>query len=227
MREIFVSDPTPYHSRDPASESNTPPAPAFADHDPPPRKDHRHDAIMRAALEQMRAAGYHGLTIEQTAARAGVCESAVYRRWPTKARLAAEALVTQVETHPIEASGELRVDIRRVVQRAIQVLVRSPLGRVLPEMVTEIAEDPEARTRIMQLFGPARAAHLSVLYAAASKGELPYDVDGTLLLDIISGTVLYRHLLGRDLGSRVIDQITDLIVGLNLPRVDPGHDETR
>jgi AcrR family transcriptional regulator len=181
---------------------------------------------MEATLEQLRTVGYRGLSIEETAARSRVDRSMIARRWSTKALLAAEALAGQVEFRPIPATGNLRTDVRRVVQRAIQVLARSPFGRVLVEMVSELDADPEARAQILQMFGPARAAHLDVLQAAAGNGRLPYDIDLMLLLDIISGTVLYRRLLGREPTPHIVDQLTDFIVDLRLPRANPAQEPT-
>ncbi|HEY2205608.1 MAG TPA: TetR/AcrR family transcriptional regulator [Pseudonocardia sp.] len=177
---------------------------------------------MGATLDVLAEVGYHRLTIETVAARAGVGKATVYRWWPTKARLVVEALSTQLEFHPVEATGDLKADVRTLVQRAIQVFVRSPLGRVLPEMVTDLDDDPESRATLLTLFGPARASNLSLLYQAAGEGELPHDMDGALLLDMISGTVLYRQLLGRQAGSVLVDQLADFIVDRRLPRADPG-----
>jgi AcrR family transcriptional regulator len=181
---------------------------------------------MVATIDVLKDSGYHGLTIERVATSAGVGKTTVYRWWPTKARLVAEALSTQLEFHPVAATGDLRTDIRYLVQRAVQALHRSPLAQVLPEMAYDLDHDPEAREEILKLFGPARASNLSVLYAAVGNGSLPYDLDGALILDIISGTVLYRSLLGRDLGPHIIDQLTDLVVDFRLPRAHPRHDSS-
>jgi AcrR family transcriptional regulator len=170
--------------------------------------------------------GYHRVSIESIAAKAGVGKATVYRWWPTKARLVVEALGSRLEIAPVVSTGELRVDVRALVHSAIEIFTKSPLSHVLPEMATDLDDDPEARAELIRFLGPARAGNLSLLYSAAGRSELPHDVDAGLLLDLICGTVLYRRLLGRRVNSVTVDQIADLIVDRCLPRSVSGFSPT-
>jgi AcrR family transcriptional regulator len=58
----------------------------------PPRDPARDAQILRAATELLIEGGYPALTMDKAAARAGVGKATVYRRWPSRAELAAEAL---------------------------------------------------------------------------------------------------------------------------------------
>lgn len=49
-------------------------------------------AILDAALEQLSTVGWNGLTMEGVAAGAQTGKAAVYRRWPSKEDLVADAL---------------------------------------------------------------------------------------------------------------------------------------
>jgi hypothetical protein len=49
-------------------------------------------AILEAALEQLSTVGWNGLTMEGVAAGAQTGKAAVYRRWPSKEDLVADAL---------------------------------------------------------------------------------------------------------------------------------------
>jgi AcrR family transcriptional regulator len=179
---------------------------------------------MDATIDLLTDVGYHRLTVERIAAQAGVGKATVYRWWPTKARLVVEALSSQLEFQPVEASGELKADVRALIQRAIQTFVKSPLGHILPEMAADLDEDPEARAQLAKMFGPAHVSHLGLLHNAAGEGQLPCDVGASFLLDMISGTVLYRRLLGRSSGSKLVEQLSDFIVDRHLPRSSPGND---
>ena len=58
----------------------------------PPRDPARDAQILRAATELLIEGGYPALTMDKAAARAGVGKATVYRRWQSRAELAAEAL---------------------------------------------------------------------------------------------------------------------------------------
>ncbi|MEV5953319.1 helix-turn-helix domain-containing protein [Streptomyces sp. NPDC051987] len=62
-------------------------------------------AILDAALEQLGTVGWIGLTMVGVAARARTGKSAVYRRWPSKEELVADAL--RAGLPPFTAAGDL------------------------------------------------------------------------------------------------------------------------
>lgn len=57
-----------------------------------PRSEHSHQAILRSTLKLLRQpGGFPDLSIEAVAADAKVSKATVYRWWPTKAALVADA----------------------------------------------------------------------------------------------------------------------------------------
>lgn len=62
------------------------------DHELARRDDGEGDAGLDAALDQLGTVGWNGLTMEGVAAGAQTGKAAVYRRWPTKEDLVADAL---------------------------------------------------------------------------------------------------------------------------------------
>jgi len=186
--------------------------------DPHRRNPHSHAAILDATIDLLGNVGYNRLTIERVAAQAGVGKATVYRWWPSKARLVVEAMTERHVFAPVSPSGDLRSDVHELVQHAIEFVVRTPMGRALPQLAADLDDDPDARAVLLRWLGPSRAAHLAVLYGAAGRAELPHDVDADLLLDVIAGTVLYRTLLGQQPDERLAEQLTSLIVDCDLPR---------
>lgn len=196
------------------------------DHVPDPHCHNRksHTAILDAAMAQLREVGYHRMTIEGVAAEAGVAKGTVYRWWTSKAQLVVEALSMRCDIEPVVATGDLRADVRALVQYVISVMSRTPLGRVLPQLLVDLDEDPRARANLGAWLGPPRAGHRALLYSAASRCDLPHDIDASLVLDLLGGTVLWRILLGRKPDARLVEQLTDLIVDRALPRTGPVKD---
>lgn len=192
---------------------------------PQRRSSRSHAAILSATLDQLASVGYPRMTIEGISAQAGVGKATVYRWWPSKARLVVEALSKRCELPPVTSTGDLRHDVRGLVLRAIEFMTKSPLGKALPHLAVDFADDPEARIELLRWLGPARASQLSLLYEAAGRGDLPHDLDAGLVLDLIGGTLMYRDLLGQQPGEHLVDQLTDLIVDRGLPRV--GTEDSR
>ena len=57
-----------------------------------PRSVEANDAILAAAIALVREVGYDNVTIEAIAGRAGVGKATIYRRWPSKEPLIADAI---------------------------------------------------------------------------------------------------------------------------------------
>ena len=83
-----------------------------------PRVERSRVTILRAALEELGAVGYGGFTIESVAKRAGVGKSTIYRHWPDKLALIADAFRTLHETEgPDLSTGTARERVVRVAQK--------------------------------------------------------------------------------------------------------------
>jgi AcrR family transcriptional regulator len=200
---------------------------AYGEHsspDPLRRNRHSHAAILDAALGQLRSVGYQRMTIEGVAAQAGVGKATVYRWWSSKAQLVVEALSTSCDVAPVVATGDLRVDVRALVQYVVSLVTRTPLGQILPQLVVDLEDDAEARANLAEWLGPPRAGHRALLYSAASRSDLPHDIDAALVLDLLGGTILWRTLLGRKPDSHLVEQLTNLIVDRDLPRTGVADD---
>jgi AcrR family transcriptional regulator len=186
--------------------------------DPHRRNPHSYAAILDATIDLLTNVGYNRLTIERVAAQAGVGKATVYRWWPSKARLVVEAMTERYEFNPVVPNGDLRSEVRELVERAIEFMVRTPMGHALPQLAADLDDEPDARSLLIKWLGPTRAAHLAVLYSAAGRGDLPHDIDADLVLDVIAGAILYRNLLGQEPDDRLVEQLTSLIVDCELPR---------
>ena len=80
-----------------------------------PRDPRAHAAILSAVRDLLASVGYERLTIEAVAVRAGVGKQTVYRWWPAKSALVAEAaLANYVGTPTTEKAptGDLATDVR-------------------------------------------------------------------------------------------------------------------
>ena len=65
--------------------------PRVGEQRPGGRAERVRTAVLEAAAELLTEVGYDKMRVEDVAARAGVHKTTVYRRWPTKAALTADA----------------------------------------------------------------------------------------------------------------------------------------
>lgn len=61
-----------------------------------PRSDTAHQAILKAALEEVLEKGFRGMSMDSAAARAGVGKMTIYRRWPNKGAMLMDAFLELV-----------------------------------------------------------------------------------------------------------------------------------
>ncbi|MET1082774.1 MAG: TetR/AcrR family transcriptional regulator, partial [Burkholderiales bacterium] len=123
--------------------------------------------------------GFSGLTVEGVAARAGIAKTTIYRRYRSKTDLALAVLldmVDDVSTQPYRA--DTSTELVTLVDRTVNLLTTSLLGKVMQGLVSEVAADPELaqvyRDRVVCLRGTDVAA---LVERGTERGELRPDLD--------------------------------------------------
>ena len=92
--------------------------------------------ILEAAVEELADAGYGGVTIESIAARAGVGKSTIYRHWPDKLALIADAFETfHVQMVPDLSDRTAREAVELLVGHVAEVVVDSTWSRCIPALI--------------------------------------------------------------------------------------------
>lgn len=130
------------------------------------------EAILRAAIDELVASGYGGLTMDRVAERAGTNKSAIYRRWPSRATLAVAAYrQMSAADQPLPDTGSLREDALELLRRANRAWA-SPAGGVLRSLLAGVGDDAELLALIQERAHDAGSAvWLSVLGRAVARGE--------------------------------------------------------
>src|SRR5580658_10786389 len=91
-----------------------------------PRVERSRQVILQAALDELGDVGYGAFRIESVAARAGVGKSTIYRHWPDKLALIADAFETfHVQMVPSTETGSPRERIQSLVRHVAEVFVDS------------------------------------------------------------------------------------------------------
>jgi AcrR family transcriptional regulator len=170
--------------------------------------------VLDAAVELLGEVGYGALSMGVVAERAGVHRPAVYRRWPSKRHLVVEAVSGGLGLRPTPNTGDLRADLVRSMTALVDSLAGTPLGRVLPALVADLAADPQLADEFWQrIFQPRRETTATALRAAIDRGEVRADIDMDFVLDAVAAPLYLRALLGHlPLTPDVAEQAVDTVL---------------
>ncbi len=129
------------------------------------------EAILHAAVAELTASGYAGLTMDKVAARAGTNKNAIYRRWPNRLALGIAAYRQLATTVPPPDTGDLRGDVLELLRQANRHW-SSPLGAILRELLSAAGGASQALAQLREQSGDAVAAPwLTILGRAVARGE--------------------------------------------------------
>lgn len=154
----------------------------------------RDDAIISATLGLLGEKGYHGLTMTDVAARAGVSKATLYRRWTAKADVVADAVATLNPMVPPQYPGtSLRNDLLALVEQVGKCDNSSEIVTATMEMARL---HPDLYRTLSARFATFVRAELSKLAGqAAAAGHAPMS---DVALDVLGDTVvaLLAHYAG-------------------------------
>jgi AcrR family transcriptional regulator len=154
-------------------------------------------AILDATLRELADTGYPGLSIDAVARRAGVSRPAIYRRWPSKAQLVHEAVFPDIVAAdlPIPHGPDFAADVQTMLRQAISYLSRPEVLAAAPALMAEFRTDPGLHQLMAaRLEDRLRAGLARRVEAAIATGEAAPGTDADLMLDVITGTVLFALL---------------------------------
>ncbi len=164
-----------------------------------PRSEQAQEAILRSVLNLLEEVGFGEFSIEAVAERAKVSKATVYRWWPSKAALIADAFHSSaVEELYFPDTGSVLKDMSEQMVRLVKVF-RSSRGKLVSALIAAGQSDMELLEAFRQRFlFPRRREAYQTLQRAVDRGELSKDVDFDLLLDALYGPIYMRFLIRHD-----------------------------
>jgi AcrR family transcriptional regulator len=180
-----------------------------------PRSESIRVAILRTTLKLLGENGFADLTIADVAARASVGKATVYRWWPDKAALIADAFSRSAtpELH-FPDTGSVDTDMSQQMRQLIKIF-RSPRGRIVSAILGGGQSDRGLITAFRERFmKPRRQEAYATLQRGILRGELRHDIDMDLLLDSLYGPIYMRFLLRHDsLTPGFVNNLCQLVLG--------------
>lgn len=179
--------------------------------------------ILEAALDMLAETGYDGMTVDMVAARAKAGKATLYRRWPSKAHLVADAVASLAPAHAplshVPDTGSLRGDLLALtVADGPSTDERS--NRIAAALVSVFTRDPELAAVVQErIIAPQVASIRALLERARDRGEIGQDRDLDLIALTIPAMIAYRLIFmneqpATDFPRLVIDEILLPAVGI-------------
>ena len=111
-----------------------------------PRIERTREVVLRATLDELGESGYGALTVEGVAARSSVAKSTIYRHWPDKVALIADAFETSHQQMvPDTSTGGARERVTHLVGHVAEVVLDSTFSRCIPALIEGAARDARLR----------------------------------------------------------------------------------
>ena len=189
-----------------------------------PRIERSRMVILQAAVEELALVGYGGVTIEAVAARAGVGKSTIYRHWPDKLALIADAFETFHEQMvPDLSSRPPRDAILLLLGHMAEVVVDSTFSRCIPALIEGAERDPRVREFHHRYAADRRQALVDQIARGIRDGDFRADLDPELATMALLGTIFYRRLMTPEpLHPSNAGELIDTVLGKRTVTPDSG-----
>lgn len=186
-----------------------------------PQDQERGEAILSVTLDILGERGYAGLTVAEIVARARVSKSTIYRRWPTKEELAIAAFDRLPELEAVDR-GDLLEELLDLIDQYQRVLQSTPLGSVLPGLVSEAAHNPALAEALRATIERRRQPTKAALRRAIERQELPSYTNVDQADEIIMAPLVQRSFYAaQSMPDDFREILTIILAGLRSPAAQP------
>jgi AcrR family transcriptional regulator len=163
-----------------------------------PRDAQLHAAILSATRELLATGSYAELSMESVAARARVGKKTLYRRWPSKAPLVAEAVLQAYGgsgSFPVADTGDVRDDLRSWLDEHAEFLAEPPNAALVRALIAAAAaSSADGAALYQQLSAPQHAGLTTRLRQAVDAEQIRAETDVDAVADALIGTLLFHAL---------------------------------
>jgi len=133
----------------------------------------------------------------QAGEAAGAGRQTIYRWWPSKGAVAAEAMARQARVIvPVRDTTSFADDLTQFLVDSFTGVEDSGMRRALRQLVSAAQADEHVAEVLAEFTAQRRAALRALLERGQASGDLPADADLDLLVDVAYGVLWYRPLIG-------------------------------
>ncbi|BCJ27325.1 TetR/AcrR family transcriptional regulator [Actinocatenispora sera] len=178
------------------------------------RSEEARCAIMSATLRLFTERAATDVTVSAIAASAGVGKQTIYRWWPSKYAILAEALSDLSASRvPQPDTGSVHKDLRRYITATFLGAGSDEVAPLLRALAAQAQNDRQSRSTLRAFGRDRRQALSAILRRGVERGELPAHTSVDLAVDQVFAMLWYRLLIDDGpLSAGVARRLTDALL---------------
>jgi AcrR family transcriptional regulator len=180
-----------------------------------PRSLRAHDAALQATMELLWEGGLPAATVDAVSARSGVSKATLYKHWPNRTAMAAEAFgLKMAEAVPDPDTGSLRGDLRELLRRVNRTFA-SHAGTVFAQMLAAGVSHPDSAQYFDRFYLAGRRKAGEALWRRArERGEVKTLLDVETVSQILFGPLIFRLMTGKlPIEDAELEAILEAVLG--------------
>ncbi len=140
-----------------------------------PRVERTRAVVLGAAAQLLAEEGFGRITIDGVAARSGVARSTIYRNFPDRPALLAEAFAHLLDFDDPPDTGRLADDLLAFGRQLAEGLDHGPWGPVVASLLEAATRDDDTSRALDRFSDDRRRACRVVFERAVARGEIAAD----------------------------------------------------
>lgn len=156
------------------------------------------------------------LTVEAIAAAASASRQTIYRWWPSKGAVIAEALAQRARALAVAPdTGDMRTDLVQFLTDTFSAVTDPATRSLLRQLMAAAQHDPHLATAVADFTTERRRELRSIFEAGQRQRQLPGHTNLDTLVDLAYGFMWYRLLvdhapLDHSAASKIVDTLLPL-----------------
>jgi AcrR family transcriptional regulator len=180
-----------------------------------PRSLRAMDSVLGATTELLAEGGLPAATVDAISARSGVSKATIYKHWPCRTAIAAEAFGKQMAAAiPLPDKGNTADDLTEQVRR-VSAFYAGPQGTIFAQLLAASVADPAASPYFREYFLDKRREAVGELWRRAlDRGEVKPEISAETATDVLFGPLIFRLMTGHaPLTPEEADKISSAALG--------------
>jgi len=162
-----------------------------------PRSLKVHEAAVVATRGLLAEGGLPAATMDAISARSGVSKATLYKHWPSRTAVAAEAFGREMaDAVPLPDTGTTAGDLAEQV-RLVSRFYASPDGTVFSQLLAACVSDEGGSAYFRAWFLAGRRTAVETLWQrGVERGDVRPGVDADTATDLLFGPLIFRLMTG-------------------------------